>query len=540
MNYTDEQKAILEESGNCVILAAPGSGKTATITAMVKAKLDTLRSHKGAIAISYTNKASTELRQRIRSGGTDTKSSFFGTIDKFFISEIVVPFGRHLWGVPRKELQTLKAEELNAVYAKAGSDVRYEPSVLLKDVDVLGKLYQHGVIVLESVGFLAYHILQESNACRRYLQARYTDIVIDEYQDCGEWQHLFFLSLVGLGLRGIAVGDLDQSIFSWADKHPRFLRTLATNESFATYQLTENHRCHPSIAQYATTFLSGEQNRPVPSDLRVFHATVEGAEREIGDWLSQAVPKIETRFQVETRNKIAVLTRLSRTAEFVRDSLELPHHYALATELDDESTPACRAFKGTLHWLFGVKETRRGFVSEMLDPFTPQIVQRRLVHLLSELQQEVPFDESSIPQITRLFVQIAEIVTGKTVTQRDGRKLHAVLESGRWINYMPAYSHQIQLMTIHKSKGLEFDVVIHLDLYDDVLPFRRRVADADEINLHYVALTRAKAACIICTAPFRYDGSELVRALPSPYFDRPELGALRRAWPEPETIQARG
>jgi DNA helicase-2/ATP-dependent DNA helicase PcrA len=50
----------------------------------------------------------------------------------------------------------------------------------------------------------------------------------------------------------------------------------------------------------------------------------------------------------------------------------------------------------------------------------------------------------------------------------------------------------IQLMTIHKSKGLEFENVFLMDVNDKVLPSSRCADESEEANLFYVAITRAK------------------------------------------------
>ena len=54
--------------------------------------------YKGVIAISFTNKASDELKRRCKQRCADTKQSFFGTIDKFYISQIIIPFSSHVTG----------------------------------------------------------------------------------------------------------------------------------------------------------------------------------------------------------------------------------------------------------------------------------------------------------------------------------------------------------------------------------------------------------------------------------------------------------
>ena len=59
-------------------------------------------------------------------------------------------------------------------------------------------------------------------------------------------------------------------------------------------------------------------------------------------------------------------------------------------------------------------------------------------------------------------------------------------------------------MTLHKSKGLEFDAVFHLDLYKSVLPAKQSHNDTKKMeedkNLHYVGITRAKKCCFLLTS----------------------------------------
>lgn len=64
MELTDAQKIIVEQDGNCVVLAAPGSGKTFVISEKIRRILlgDELRDYQGVIAISYTRKAAKNLR----------------------------------------------------------------------------------------------------------------------------------------------------------------------------------------------------------------------------------------------------------------------------------------------------------------------------------------------------------------------------------------------------------------------------------------------------------------------------------------------
>ena len=88
---TDEQKLIIKDDGNVVVTAKPGSGKTFTIVEKIYQISQKLYDHQGIIAISFTKKASRELEQRAKNRGAAKKSSFYGTIDSFYISQIIIP-----------------------------------------------------------------------------------------------------------------------------------------------------------------------------------------------------------------------------------------------------------------------------------------------------------------------------------------------------------------------------------------------------------------------------------------------------------------
>ena len=255
---TCEQESIINEELNCVVIAKPGSGKTFTLAQKIKTVLPPLPDYKGVIAISYTNKASDELERRCLATGVDRKCSFFGTIDKFFMTEILLPFGERIFGYPEHEISVIKSVDLDAAQTH-----KYDS---LAGIAYLRALYLDGYLLLESIDVLAMHVFESSQACRRYIKARYTHVIVDEYQDCGEWQHKLFIQLVQLGLIGVAVGDLDQSIFAFSGKDPKYLSDLAQNATlFKTYSLSENHRCHKSIVNYSTRLLAPSY-QPIATD----------------------------------------------------------------------------------------------------------------------------------------------------------------------------------------------------------------------------------------------------------------------------------
>ena len=80
---TKIQDTIIRCDGNIVVLASPGSGKTFVLSEKIRRVLkdNIALDYQGVIAISYTRKASENLKKRTLGDGMQSKNSFFGTIE---------------------------------------------------------------------------------------------------------------------------------------------------------------------------------------------------------------------------------------------------------------------------------------------------------------------------------------------------------------------------------------------------------------------------------------------------------------------------
>lgn len=100
--------------------------------------------------------------------------------------------------------------------------------------------------------------------------------------------------------------------------------------------------------------------------------------------------------------------------------------------------------------------------------------------------------------------------------------------------FRPARKDEVNLLTYHKAKGLEFDVVFCLDCYKYIMPpYKYEDQDYDayrqSLNMHYVGLTRARKACYIPLADWRHNAmGDTKRAIPSEFLQKPGLQRLRR------------
>lgn len=527
-NPTKEQLTAIRYDESAVITACPGSGKTAVVSEKVRGLLDHLPDYQGVIAISYTNKASAELKRRCSLDGVDVKGSYFGTIDKFCLSEIILPFLSHFTEKFTKRPEVMKTGGLAgntfAVYERIQTG---EASLFDSSVELL----KEGVVVLETAGPLAVEILNRSAACKSYIQARYTHLFIDEYQDSGAHQHDLFLALANLGLIAVAVGDVRQSIYAFAGRDPRFLRELCEPGSgFKHFQLTQNHRSHPSIINYADRLLDENSDLLPVDDIFVYRASVQGTQRDIAKWIDSKIDKIKKKFNVQNESSIGVLVRNGFSAELVQAELKTPcrifHDSALETSRLRES----QQFASILRLRFDPVATVQGFLDEI--SFQGNRLEKTRLKRLLQACRTVD-DEQLIAHLA----QALQVINGKAASDESIAEVTEALTKPYEIAALsPPHANELQIMTLHKSKGLEFDVVIHLDLYDWILPKRTFVQGVREpvytewgqcLNLHYVGVTRARKACILVTSKRRlnWEGVEKGGA-PSQFFDLPGLDNL--------------
>ena len=540
---TKQQDKIITALGNLVVIAKPGSGKTFVISEKIRAILRESSQFKGVIAISFTNKASNELKKRCLQKGSDPKGSFFGTIDKFILSEIAIPFSKHIFGMPNCELKIIKLSEADESRQFFYDDYYDGKRVVNTSIDLIKQIgadFIAGTVCLEFASTLACHILENSQASRRYLKARYTHVFIDEYQDSGEDQHEIFLKLQSLSITAIAVGDVDQSIYAFSGKDSRYLLALAKDKNFKFLPLTTNHRSHASIVNYASAFISSDAELIDTNEVRVFEKIVGGDEASIAVWISSKVKEIMVAFGVENKKDIGVLVRSDRTGQYVDASLTAPHRYFTTTKLDSDVSRWSELFRKILYFMYDPKITRVEVVADIYDVTRNRTELKDLYQKLYQLRDLGRDVSLNIAEIIALFEQCARIIYSKSESLRSIDLLRDVLLSSSLIkNYVPAGNDELQIMTLHKSKGLEFDIVFHLDLYEWIMP-KKKIENNEQVfsdivqdsNLHYVGITRAKKACFLCRSTRRHNFENVIKTgNVSEFLCLPELKGLRENSP---------
>ena len=109
-------------------------------------------------------------------------------------------------------------------------------------------------------------LLEEHETIRRCLKAKFPILLVDEYQDLGLALHRMVMKLCfDSGVRLVAVGDPDQSIYAFNGAHPEHLVALAKRADVTTVRFGLNYRSGPKIVRAAkatmTTTVAYEADR---------------------------------------------------------------------------------------------------------------------------------------------------------------------------------------------------------------------------------------------------------------------------------------
>lgn len=292
----NQRKAVLWDDGPLLVLAGPGSGKTLVLTWRV-ARLLGERENVSVLALTFTNKAAAEMRDRVDhllgQRGDRTHLCTFHA----FATDVLRQHGSHLGLRPEFSLITQDEDRiaiLDAIAARLRDEGHLVPTDhknLLGLVDRLfAESYDGGTEAPSLIQtpawvpqlFAAYcdaliaanrldfgsllHftrlLLREKPGVARVLRAGWTHVCVDEFQDTNKAQvDLLRLIVVEKRPNLFVVGDDDQIIYQWNGASPERLQAIRRDYQMDVVQLPENYRCPPEIIDLANKLIAHNQLR---------------------------------------------------------------------------------------------------------------------------------------------------------------------------------------------------------------------------------------------------------------------------------------
>lgn len=302
--WTDEelnekQTTVIKNEANILLVACPGSGKTRTLTYKIAYELSKLDgTRKYIIAITYTNIAAEEIKERVELLGVDTSQLWIGTIHGFCNEWILKPYFSLLEDLKFgfRIISAHESEELLTTfcepYKKQGitswdcehyattDGIQTKITGGNKKVHVDNILFsyfnylrENHAINYEQILSYSYELLVKYPIISKTLSNLFIYIMVDEYQDTKDIQYhvLGKIFTAGRGKTvGFIVGDPNQCIYSNLGGYPISLENLNTVSglSFELHHLKNNYRSSRRIIEYFDVFKT-YTNTIVPSSIDV-------------------------------------------------------------------------------------------------------------------------------------------------------------------------------------------------------------------------------------------------------------------------------
>ncbi|MCC3381777.1 UvrD-helicase domain-containing protein [Paenibacillus farraposensis] len=217
-----KQKQICTCDKNLILTACPGSGKTRTLTYRL-AYLATIysTSNKLNLAITYTNRASEEIKSRLLNFNIDLRNVWAGTIHQFCLEFIIRPYSMYSKRISRgyriidEFVQNRYTSEIcNQLQIRLsfGQNPFAYPAVV-KEYNK--RLEENKEIDFNMILQLSHDLLSQNSFIRKNLSNLLRSVQVDEYQDTHELQYHILGSIFreNNAIRYFFIGDINQAIY---------------------------------------------------------------------------------------------------------------------------------------------------------------------------------------------------------------------------------------------------------------------------------------------------------------------------------------
>jgi len=483
---------------------------------------------------------------------------------------------------PRAALSAISREKGRGISAREFGDAAsdFRERALAPVWEVYEKsLEEEGALDFDDLLLRTLTLLRNSPQVLDRLQNRWRYITIDEYQDTNGVQYEIARLLAGAQKNICVVGDTDQNIYSWRGADLEHL--LGFEEAFPgakVVTLEQNYRSTRTILKAANGVIEKNMRRK-PKTLFTDNATGEplvlyGAQNEMDEAWFVAQMSVEL-MQAGTRpDEIAVLYRenfQSRALEEAMLHQGLPYRVLgtrffarkevkdalsyLRASLNPKSRVDLLRIVGVPSRGIGKITLEKMFAGE--DASLPAAAQRKVAVFRATLEairkgvemlpaseavrfaveasgMEKMYKDSDDPSTSlgasgkEKMDNIRELVNFAARFDGDAPPLgierlleEAALQSDQ--DQLEEKQQAVTLMTVHASKGLEFDAVFITGLEQGLFPSMHESSekrdDEEERRLFYVALTRARKLVYLTYAAQRMKYGTREFTLPSEFLD---------------------
>jgi DNA helicase-2/ATP-dependent DNA helicase PcrA len=292
-----QREAVAAPPGPILVLAGPGSGKTRVLTYRIAhLVLNEGADAQAILAVTFTNKAAREMESRVRDllaeAGASAAPAHLGTFHSLAARMLRrdatrLPFDRNFVifddsdqrALLRQVLKDLNLDPKRVQPGKVHSIISEAKNELVGVegftaetyfAEIARRVYEryqaylldNNAVDFDDLLFWAVRLLQENEVVRRYYRSRYQHLLVDEFQDTNTAQYVLTRSLAGESPDLFAVGDADQSIYSWRGADYRNVRRFQRDYPQARVIILEqNYRSTQQILDVAMRVIDRLKDR---------------------------------------------------------------------------------------------------------------------------------------------------------------------------------------------------------------------------------------------------------------------------------------
>lgn len=587
-----QEAAVLDEHNACLVRANVGSGKTTVLIEKIK-YLHELKKIplEDMIVLTFTNKAADEIRERLKIQNIEdgTRSLFYGTFHGIALKLLqeILPVEElgytkdYQVCLPEEELElaeslirqhTLKIKYKNRLRKRLDQKNRSATTRQPNYQDDFPKLVTLLTEEKRKQNKMSYEdLLKNATELLKnhpILLPKLKWIIIDEVQDCDELQFELIRQLKKPEVNLFAVGDPNQVIYSWRGSMFNIFYRFRELYQAEELSLPVNYRSSQTILAVSRRFQeSGDSLTGVQEEGEKIFVKNHYDPFQETEYLAEKIRLLHEKdvpFE-----QIAVFYRLQNQSEILSKVLEkhqIPYEISQKKTLQD--IPVLAWFLHVLRFLSNHEDLTSG-VSVLCDKnFGEGWTSRKAkTEIQAFIQGSVFLSRSPLFQAMwdyqdkgtdylnlwdQLFLekylrpsssdyeenkrQILSLLNKMEKYNSIRDFLNALVLNGMEPETDAISKESVKLMTLHASKGLEFDYVFITGVNDGLIPLNSRDAatEEEERRLFYVGMTRARKFLELSFytnpgAPRIFPGpGSYLSCLPEKYLSHPK-GATRNA-----------
>ena len=291
----EQQEAVKHMEGPLLILAGAGSGKTTMMTHRIAYMLEKGVSPYNILAVTFTNKAAGEMKDRIESLTGGTRGMWVMTFHAMCVRILrnhgdVLGFknGFSIYDESDKKallkriVKDLKIDEKIYPVSYLGSvissckEAEEDPDDYIDNnsmnfkAETVAKVYarymedlqQNNAMDFDDLLWNAVKLFEASSDVLSYYQQRFKYIMVDEYQDTNYLQYKLIHALAEKSHNLCVVGDDDQCIYQWRGADIRNILDFEKDfPETKVIKLEQNYRSDANILDLANSVIANNRNR---------------------------------------------------------------------------------------------------------------------------------------------------------------------------------------------------------------------------------------------------------------------------------------